>query len=133
MKKIMTLAIGLLMFSVQGVASDKMNALVIRGQILETTSIDYKISLIDTDQSYQVVKTGQALKFYKIILETGRNYKITFTKGEFSKTLIVKADSRGIFPVDIDFSRTSNAELFYDYQKGKYNLKVLPSDYAQTN
>lgn len=130
MKNIILLAAGLL-FLTQGVALDKTNALIIKGQILETASIDYEISLINTDNSCVSVMTGQALKFYRIVLETGRNYQITFTKSGFSKTLIVQADCIGIFPIDIDFDKPDNAQLTYDYSKGRYHLKVLPSDYAE--
>lgn len=130
MKIIMLLALCLLI-SLPGVASDKTNSLVLKGLIRETIGIDYEICLINSDESCTSIVCSTAYKFYKIILETGRSYKITFTKKEFTKTLYVNADNVGIFYIDIDFKSKANAHLIYDYHKRQYNLKVLPGDYAQ--
>jgi len=127
MKTIMLVGLALLI-SLPGVASDKTNALTIRGLILETVSIEYEIHLINDDNSCTLIKTDHVFKHYKIVLELGRNYKITFHKGDLSKTLIVNADACGVFPVDVNFTNRDNARLSYDYFKRKYLLKVLSED-----
>lgn len=132
LKSIITLALCLIVV-VQGVAADKTNALVLKGQIREAAGISYEVSILNEDNSCTLIQTDQVFHFYKITLEVGRNYKIVFSKKNVVKTLIVNADSFGFFYVDVDFQNNVSGHLFYDYYERQYDLKVLPADYAENN
>lgn len=117
-----------LMFVLPGVARDNGSSLIVRGVILETVNVDYDICLIKEDGSCESIKKDGAIKFYRFNLEIGREYEITFTKGNFTKVLYIKADAPGIFPMDVDFGSPDNALLSYNYSTRRYQLKRLDDE-----
>lgn len=130
MKNLITLVFGLFI-CLQGVATDKTNSMVVKGQIREVSGIDYQISLINADSTETIIKSDRVYKFYKICFEVGRNYKVTFCKDDIAKTLIVSADATGLFNLDVDFTSTNNARLYYDYIKHRYRIVVVEPEYAE--
>lgn len=130
MKKSILLVVGLLI-TLYSVATDKTNSLVIRGIIRDCISVDYTIGLIIDENTIIQVKQERVFKTYKICLEIGRDYRITFTNGHFIKSLTVNADCIGVYLVDVDFTNQNDASLFYNYTRGKYQLNVLKPEYAE--
>ena len=131
MKTIM-LTLMCLFVTLSGVAGDKSSSLVIKGDFIAANNVKYNICLINEDGSCTSVKQDDAYKFVKVNLELGREYKITFSSGSYSKVLFVKADAPGIFPVDIDFHSKDSALLSYNYNKRKYQLNIVDAnEYAE--
>jgi hypothetical protein len=131
MKKVITMAL-ICLISLSGVAM-KNAGLIIRGTIKEAVSIKYEICLIHDDGSCTSIKQANAFKFYRFVLETGRTYEITFTKGDFTKVLYVTADAPGVFPIDVDFASKDDGAIAYNYHKRKYELsKIFREEYVTT-
>lgn len=109
------------------------SGLILKGAVLGVIDVKYDIAMVLEDGTLETVKSSSTFKFFKIELELGREYQITFHKYSTEKTLNVITACSGIFKVDVDFSNENCAELHYDHNKRRYELTVYKKEsLAQT-
>lgn len=124
MKKIilmmMCLAIAMTSYSKNG--NDELE---VSGFYLAETNVKFEVAILNKDDSRVVVKTKSSTFSYKIKLKIGKEYVITFMKGDITKKLFVTADGPGLMEVDVDFESDSAAQLCYDKKTDDYNLTLL--------
>ena len=120
-----------LLFSLSGVAGND-SSLIVKGDILVAQNIEYDVCLLNEDGSCTSVKQADTRGSFKITLELGREYMISFTDGVHTKTLFVTADAPGLFEVDVDFGTEDSALLVYNFKKRKYQLNLVDAnEYAE--
>jgi len=99
--------------------------LEVTGFYIAETNVKFEVAIVNNDASSVVVKTKSSTFSYRIKLKIGKEYVITFTKGDIVKKLYVTADGPGNMEVDVDFNSNSAAQLCYNEIEDDYNLTLL--------
>jgi len=99
--------------------------LEISGFYIAKTNVKFEVAIVNDDASRVVVQTKSSTFSYKIKLKIGKEYVITFIKGDVVKKLYVTADGPGNMEVDVDFESNDTAQLCYNEIEDDYNLTLL--------
>jgi len=95
------------------------------GYFIAEYNVKFEVAIVNNDASKVVIQTRSNTFAYRIRLKIGKEYVITFMKGDKVKKLFVTADGPGYMEVDVDFNTDDAAQLCYDESADDYALTLL--------
>ena len=101
------------------------NSLTLSGNFLKSKNVSYSVCAVNEDMSCTEIISGKGLFMYKIDLEVGKEYVITFTKGDKVKNLYVTVTDAGWGEIDVDFSNPNSAQMTWDDKRQYYRVRIL--------
>jgi len=103
----------------------KTDELEVSGSFISKSNIKFEIAIVNDDDSKVVIQTKSSTFKYNIKLKLGNKYLVRFIKDEVVKELYITADKSGLMEVDVDFTNTNAAQLYYNETRNDYHLTLL--------